>query len=318
MKKRTLTQVIEEYREIRTKHPEATKSTWMQKHHCWLSNWLRRRKIKWNDFKKMCGYDDVILRRDNIDIDHIITEYRKIREKNPEAKKSTWMQKHHCWLSNWLSYRKIKWDEFKKMCGYDEEPLLRENMTLKKVIKAYQELRKEHQSAKSSSWMAKHHSWILNWLRRHNMKWDEFKKMCGYDEILRVDYVDDVEQVIKEYKEVVNKHPEAINSTWVKQHYGWITTWVWARKIKWGDFKEMCGYDRKRTSKGKKLPEVISSYKEVVKSHPEAINSTWVLKHEKYKWIYVWVRDHEISWNDFKIKCGLKNATLRRRNIDIK
>jgi hypothetical protein len=98
-----------------------------------------------------------------------------IKENGEKAYSSSWMYKEgYSWLyQQVVSKHKIRWDDFRKMCGITES-LHHPTMTFEDII-IVKETGTQYQS---SHWLAKNgKSWLVQRLRYKGIKWSDFMKV---------------------------------------------------------------------------------------------------------------------------------------------
>ena len=190
---RNKTYTLEEYRKlyikIRNKNPEAESSSWMRSngYSSFYRRVLKRHKLTWHDFKASCGFDDLD-RNKTYTLEEDKQSYIDIRNKNPEAVKSSWIvdNGHMNLYARIRRVHKLSYHEFKKLCGFDDLDRIK-RYTLEEDKKSYIELIKKYPQAKSSAWMQKNgHSVLYNRTSRiHKLTWKEFKVSCGFNDFNR-------------------------------------------------------------------------------------------------------------------------------------
>jgi len=172
----------------------------------------------------------------------IVNEYGK------DTYSCVWMKKNGFgWLYEQVVKKyKIKWNTFREDCGV-YVVFRRTNLSLQNLIKEYKKVVKKHkEKAYSNEWMRQNgYLWLCQQIaQKHKMKWNEFKKLCGFDSIL-VKRTLPLESLIKEYKKIVKKYKEeAYSCTWMKKNgYDWLYRQVSNKyRIPWKQFIQMCGF----------------------------------------------------------------------------
>ena len=230
-----------------------------------------------------------------------------VEEHGEKAYSCEWMSKNgYNWLYlQSLQKHKIKWNDFRKQCGINNE------LNLEDIIKKYQSIVDEYgEKAYRSQWILKNgYSWIYTRIsKKHGLEWNDFKAMCGFNNKLRREILS-IKGLIEEYKSIVKEHgKKAYSSEWIaKNEYGWLYQQVTRKhKIKWDEFRIQCEIDIK-LNRFMTLEELIEEYKSIVKEYgKKAYSSEWIAKNE-YGWLYEQVsKKHKISWKQFIQMCKLQ------------
>jgi hypothetical protein len=246
-RKMDLEELIKIYQDIRKEHGDkAINSRWFRNgEHAWLYGQVcKKYKIKWEDFKNKAGFKDEPLNR-FVTFEELLQSYRDVRERHSEANSSGWMIRNdYGWIYTQVRKKyKMKWDEFKKQSGFDDQPLNRKNLTLEDLVEEYKVVRKEHgDKAKSCKWIQTNgYKWLHNHaLQDHGLQWNEFKKTCGFknDSIKRHRMT--IEELLEEYKDIRKEHGDkAKTSNWLyKNKYSWLPQQV-TRAMPWAEFLKL-------------------------------------------------------------------------------
>jgi len=319
----SLEDLKEEYKNIVKKHGEAAYNCkWLSENsYSWLYGQLNRNyNIKWTDFRKQCGFNK-ILHRDNLSLENLKDEYKKVVKKHGEdAYSSSWLNKNnYSWLCQQISKKyKIKWDVFRGQCGFDVKlKYTKREETLKDLIDEYKQIVEKYgEIAYSCNWLIHNgYNWLYEQVfKKHKIKWGDFRKQCGFDNVLQRENLS-LKDLKEEYKNIVKEYGEdAYSSNWIRNNgYSWLYSQVSVTyRIKWNNFKIQCGFNNQLKRLNLSLEDLKEEYKNIVKEHGEdAYSCSWLNKNG-YGWLHqqIWLK-HKLSWDDFKKQCGFNNQLQR-------
>jgi len=248
-KTKTLQDIVEEYKSIVVKYGEkAYRCQWMNENgYNWLYQQVRiKHKLSWNEFKKMCGVDRILMRID-LSLENLIEEYKSIvLEHGEKAYNILWMKENkNQWLCDQVrSKYNLSWDEFRRLCGFEfDNKFAKRIETLNDLIKKYKlVVGKYGEKAYSCEWMKRNgYGWIYDLCKRYTSSWREFKKLCGIFDIYRRNV--SFEYLIDEYSRVIKTHGElSYRTKWlIGNGYGWIVSQIHERfNMSWKQFVQMC------------------------------------------------------------------------------
>jgi len=249
-----------------------------------------------------------------------------VKNYGEEAYSSRWMRKNgYSWFPQQVSVKhKIEWNEFREKCGFDIKlKYSKKNLSLENLIEQYKKVVEEHgEKAYKSNWMQRSkYNWLyLQIKNKYEKTWKEFIKLCGFnsDKLYKINF--SINDLIKEYKIIVEEHEEkAYNSSWIQKNgYYWLFSQVTRKyKMKWNEFKNKCGFNFILKKEILSLAQLKEKYKEIVLKHgKKAYSSKWIIKNN-YHWLYRQViKNHKMKWNEFKESCGIKDM-LRKDLISL-
>ncbi len=245
--------------------------------------------------------------------------YIKLRNKNPEAKSSSWIagNGYTSFYNRIRKKHKLCWHDFKLSCGFDDFDSSRKRNSLEEDKEAYIKLRKKHPEAKSSEWMKKNGCCDLcqRVTKKHKLRWHDFKLSCGFDDFDR-NRKYTLEEDKQFYIDLRNKHPEAKSSSWIAGN-GYTSFYNRIRKkhkLCWHDFKLSCSFDDFDSAKKYTLEEDIRLYIELRKSHPEeARSSSWMQTKGDRRMYRRMITNYKLRWHEFKLSCGFNDKDVRRK-----
>ncbi len=236
-----------------------------------------------------------------MDKEELMEKYKEIRINHIEAANSGWMSKYHRKLYIQINRQIGKWDEFKQLCGYEDN--LCHRYSKEELIEKYIKIRNGNLKSISSLWMQQNGYYgIYSQIKRKFNNWDEFKQLCGYEDNLRISYNEN--ELIFKYKEIRQKYPESVSSEWlIKNGYSALYQQINKKFVDWNYFKNLCGYSEELYIKYSK-EELIKEYKTIRKEHTEAQSFSWMRENGYYSIIQQAYRKIDGGWNGFKKLCG--------------
>jgi hypothetical protein len=133
-------------------------------------------KISWRNFKKKAGFAD----DDLPTLNSLIMDYKKIyKEQGSQAEICTFQMNRKIQYYAKKLFN-LSWTEFKNKAGFKSQPHPKD---IEGVVQEYIKIRAiVGDLAKNRTWLHKNHRWIDNVLSDNKLKWDEFKKMTGFED----------------------------------------------------------------------------------------------------------------------------------------
>jgi len=182
-----LEEVIEEYQNVRKKHGDKAKNCrWLIRKGYRRLYWRVSHKlgIPWEEFKHKAGFDDEPFDRRGMTQPDLIKEYKKVRkEVGNNARNSQWLKRNGYGFIPSLVNTKFHmgWNEFKKISGFDEEPLQRTGTTLEDLIKEYWKVNAGRAVRINSCYWFQLNGYIwldLQLRNKFNLSWSDFVNLC--------------------------------------------------------------------------------------------------------------------------------------------
>jgi len=319
--------LVVRYRVLRKSTEKARLRKWLDVNgHGSIVYNLKKLNITWTEFKGLCGYPEPIPR--SYSLSELIVRYKGVRSEHEEAKSSDWFNNNgHRREFYLISHKyKIKWNEFKALCGYSDEVLKRSfniDYSLGEAIEEYKVIRESNLASKSSFWIcANGYSGLYSQVtRKFDLSWREFKGLCGYDEELQVsrfsidsdiDY--SLDKAIETYKVLRSYHPKCDTLKWLLEggYNGLVNQLNTKHKLSWTEFKIKCGFGDevyREDYRTCRLIDLVNKYKVIRDGNINAYSCEWMSKNGHGGLGENVRKRFGIGWYEFKRVCGYSAYT---------